>query len=220
MRKGFEQYPDAYSKERSRYRYYTDSREMIVLIAGENGVTEKWIEILRQMHREEINMLRRGRSKGAGKNRLLSLEIFENELQDKTVILMDKISDIESDYIERLEREERNEALKRALKKLEPNQRRILFEIRVKRRTLTEVAQELGITRQSLAERLQRIEKKCKENVEPAPAKVRTGRRDMRKGRRAKYRRKAYKEEKEDAVQAERRADKGGTCRTEPEWLA
>lgn len=220
MRKGFEQYPDAYSKDRLRYRYYTDSREMIVLIAGENGVTEKWIEILKRMHREEINMLRRGRSKGAGKNRLLSLEIFENQLQDKTVILMDEVSDVESVYIERLERAERKEVLKRVLKKLEPNQRRILFEIRVKQRTLTDVAKELGITRQSLAERLQRIEKKCKEYAEPAPAKVWTGRRDMRNGRRAKYRRKAYEEEKEDAAQAERRADKGSTCGNEPERLA
>ena len=50
--KGCDQYPDAYKKDHSIYSYYTDTKELITLKAGEDGVTEKWIELLKQMHRE------------------------------------------------------------------------------------------------------------------------------------------------------------------------
>ena len=84
MKKAFDQYPEVYVKSHTKYSYYTDSREKITLEVGQDGITEEWIAELKQMHREEMNMMRRGRSKGAGKNYLLSLTQFEDELADKT----------------------------------------------------------------------------------------------------------------------------------------
>ena len=173
MRKRFEQYPDAYSKERLCYRYYTDSREMIVLMAGENGVTEKWIEMLKRMHREEINMLRRGRSKGNGENKLLSLNWIESRLQDKSDIFSDSLSSIEDGYIERVDREEAVRVLQEALRGITAEQRYILYAVHGKKRTMTDVAHELGITRQSLTERLQRIERKLQKNILKNPCVLR-----------------------------------------------
>ena len=67
------QYPNAYSKDNSNYTYLMDDGSKVTLTAGKDGVTEDWIARLKADHIDEMNMLRRGRSKGEGKNKLLSL---------------------------------------------------------------------------------------------------------------------------------------------------
>lgn len=37
MKKVFQQYPDVYSKDDTRCAYYTDSRQRITLLTGEDG---------------------------------------------------------------------------------------------------------------------------------------------------------------------------------------
>ena len=165
MKRGSDQYPEAYQKDHSQYSYYTDTNDLITIKAGEDGVTEKWIALLKRMHRDEINMLRRGRSKGNGENKLLSLSWIESRLQDKSDIFSDSLSGVEDEYINRVDREEAVRVLQEALNGITAEQRYILYAVHVKNRTMTDVAHELGITRQSLTERLQRIEKKLQKNI-------------------------------------------------------
>jgi hypothetical protein len=82
------QYPNAYSKDNSRYTYKMDDGSAVTLTAGKDGVTEDWIARLKAAHVEEMNLLRRGRSKGEGQNRLLSLTQFEDEADDKSSVLI------------------------------------------------------------------------------------------------------------------------------------
>ena len=67
------QYPNAYSKDNSHYTYMMDDGSAVTLTAGKDGVTEDWIAQIKAYHIEEMNMLRRGRSKGEGQNFTLAL---------------------------------------------------------------------------------------------------------------------------------------------------
>ncbi len=163
------QYPEVYRKDHSHYTYYTDDHKKIVLIAGENDVTEEWIMLLKQMHREEINMLRRGRSKGAGKNILYNLDSLTELLHDKTDLLIDPSLNTEDNYIKHETRSEYRQALAQALAVLSFKQRYIFVTIRLHRKSVKAVASEFGISRQSLTERLFRIEKKLRKILKNIP---------------------------------------------------
>lgn len=87
------QYPDLYSRDNSRYTYFQDNGEKITYIAGQDGITEEWIRKIRQLHRDECNMARQGRSKGEGANCVISLEIYRSDTDDNGRFLLDPDSD-------------------------------------------------------------------------------------------------------------------------------
>lgn len=152
----FEQYPDIYKKGTTSYSYYADSGEKLTLEQGKDGVDGAWIERIRQMHREEANMMRRGRSKGAGKKYLLSLTRFEDELSDEAKALIDPAGSVEEQYIAREERKRIRRRIARAYRSLTPEERKLLAAVRFSGRTMTEVATEMGISRQAVSKRLNR----------------------------------------------------------------
>lgn len=159
------QYPNAYSKDNSRYTYMMDDGSQVTLTAGKDGVTEDWIAQLKAGHIEEMNMLRRGRSKGEGQNKLFSLTQFENEADDKSNVLIDPSADIEGNYIAGIERVERREAIKKALASLTPEQRELLIKVQVKGMTITTAAEAEGVARQAIQNRLSKIENKIKKSL-------------------------------------------------------
>ena len=157
MKKAFDQYPEVYVKSHTKYSYYTDSREKITLEVGKDGITEEWIAELKQMHREEMNMMRRGRSKGAGKNYLLSLTQFEDELADKTGALVAADGSAEEEFIAEEDQRKMRRQIFKIYKGLSDQQRRLLIEVRSRGRTMTEMAKELGISRQAISKQLNQI---------------------------------------------------------------
>jgi RNA polymerase sigma factor (sigma-70 family) len=158
------QYPNAYSKDNSRYTYKMDDGSAVTLTAGKDGVTEDWIARLKAAHVEEMNLLRRGRSKGEGQNRLLSLTQFEDEADDKSSVLIDPNSDVEANFIAELESAEKLDRLQKALESLTPEQRDLLIRVRVKGMHITTIAREQGVDESAVRRRITRIENKIKKN--------------------------------------------------------
>lgn len=156
------QYPNAYSKDNSSYTYLMDDGSAVTLTAGKDGVTEDWIARLKADHIDEMNMLRRGRSKGEGKNKLLSLTQFEEDAEDKCNVLIDPNADVEGNYIAGIERAERREAILKAFASLTPEQRELLIRVKVKGVSITAIATEQKVTRQAVQNRLSKIEHKIK----------------------------------------------------------
>lgn len=156
------QYPNAYSKDNSSYTYHMDDGSAVTLTAGKNGVTEDWIARLKAAHIEEMNMLRRGRSKGEGQNKLLSLTRFEDDTDDKCSVLIDPNADVEANYISRIEAAERREQIRKALASLSPEQRKLLIRVRVMKISQSQIAIEEDVSKMAITLRMQRIEEKLK----------------------------------------------------------
>ena len=159
------QYPNAYSKDNSSYTYLMDDGSAVTLTAGKDGVTEDWIARLKADHIDEMNMLRRGRSKGEGKNKLLSLTQFEEDAEDKCDVLIDPNADVEGNYIAGIERAERREAIQRIMTLLTPDQKRLLIRVRVQNTAITAIAKEERVTEGAIRDRLRKIEKKIFKNL-------------------------------------------------------
>ncbi len=160
------QYPNAYSKDNSNYTYLMDDGSKVTLTAGKDGVTEDWIARLKADHIDEMNMLRRGRSKGEGKNKLLSLSQFEDKTEDKCAVLIDPNADIEGNYIAGIERAERREAIQKAFASLTPEQCELLIRVKVKGISITAISREQSVDESAIRRRIERIEKKLKKSFE------------------------------------------------------
>lgn len=154
------QYPNAYSKDNSHYTYMMDDGSAVTLTAGKDGVTEDWIAQIKAYHIEEMNMLRRGRSKGEGQNKLLSLTQFENDAEDKSLALADPNSDVEANYIDKIDAAEKRDKIKRALQSLTPDQFELLIRVRVKGESVTQIASEDGVGKPAICNRMKKIEEK------------------------------------------------------------
>ena len=156
------QYPDLYSRDNTKYTFYHDDRTKVTYIAGVDGMTEEWIARIREAHRAEVNDVRRGRSKGEGKNKLLSLTMFE-ELDDKSMALIDYDVDIEGDYIAEEERTEQSRLLKMAMESLTEEQRELFLKVNCYGISISEIATQEGVTRQAVQNRLAKIRKKLEQ---------------------------------------------------------
>ena len=154
------QYPNAYSKDNSSYTYLMDDGSTVTLSTGNDGVTEDWIARLKADHIAEMNMLRRGRSKGEGQNKLLSLTRFEDEADDKCDVFIDPKADVEANYIAGIEASERREQIRKAFASLTPEQRKLLIRVRVNGVPITAIAREQGVTEGAIRDRLRKIDKK------------------------------------------------------------
>src|SRR5699024_12067453 len=86
------QYQQAYRADNSQYTFQRDDGTFQTYVAGENGVTEEWIAMLKKAHREERNLMRRGKSEG---ERILnySLDQIKSQRGDKTAILNRSLND-------------------------------------------------------------------------------------------------------------------------------
>ena len=159
------QYPNAYSKDNGHYTYMMDDGSAVTLTAGKDGVTEDWIAQIKAYHIEEMNMLRRGRSKGEGQNKLLSLTRFENDAEDKSLALVDPNSDVEANYIDKIDAAEKRVKIRSTLESLTPEQLKLLIAVRVKGITITSIAAEENVARQAIQNRLVKIENRIKKRL-------------------------------------------------------
>lgn len=158
------QYPEIYSTDDARYTFFYDNGERVTLIAGENGATEEWIHALKLEHRKEYNMMRRGNAGTRGgatdtEATMLSLDQYLDEAGYEGKVLQDDNSDIEANYIAKIEAAETRVRIKRALASLTPAQRELLIRVRVKGASVSSIAREQKVDESAIRRRIERIEK-------------------------------------------------------------
>ncbi len=174
MKSYYGQYPEIYSKGNTRYTYFADDGEKIALVAGEDGVTDAWIEVLRAEHRKEYNMLRRGQ-KRRGENdegldiRLYCLEQCMELAFDGAADLVDESADIEENYFAAIERRERCEVIRLAWASLTDAQQELVTQVYIKKIPITQVAKEQGVTHPAIIDRLKRIKNIFEKKSQIAP---------------------------------------------------
>ncbi len=149
----FDQFIKAYRKDNRDYTYWQDDGTKVILIAGEDGVTEEWISQLKVWHREERNNMRRGEGK------VVSLEAFCKEMEDHSAALVAPDSDPEQAHISATDKRECRKNLRKALSILSPEQRRLFYRAGILGEPVSAIARELGIHESSLRERIQRMQK-------------------------------------------------------------
>ena len=159
------QYPEIYSTDDARYTFFYDNGERVTLIAGENGATEEWIHALKLEHRKEYNMMRRGNAGTRGgatdtEATMLSLDQYLDEAGYEGKAFQDENSDVEANYIAKIEAAETRVRIKRVLASLTPAQRELLIRVRVKGISIMAIAADEGVARQAIQNRLGKIEKK------------------------------------------------------------
>lgn len=143
-----------YSKDNSTFIYYTATGK-ITIHAGRDGVTEEWIQTIKELHRVERNSLRRD-------EKAISLDYLASLVGDKSYMLASYVESPEDDYIAKEGQEELLSILSEAFKTLTDRQRELFYAVRIQKRTITSIAREEGLHESSVRERLHRIENKLK----------------------------------------------------------
>lgn len=146
-----------YAKENDRFTYYCAEGEYSVA-AGENGVTEEWIQLLKTLHRIERNDVRRDEMN-------VSWEAIDELVGDQSLCLTQEMCPLEDGYIEQEERM----LVHSALKILSDCERKLLIDVRLRGRTITSIARKEGVHESTVRERLHRIEKKLRKWIESTP---------------------------------------------------
>lgn len=144
-----------YSKDNKKFVYYTATEE-ITIVAGENGVTEKWIEEIKKLHRIERNGIRH-------EQRNTSLDALADLVKDKTLFM--GTASAEEIFFSREEEQKLRKKICVALNSLSSKQRQLLIDVRINRQTITSIAQKEGVHESSIRERLRRIEKRLKDSI-------------------------------------------------------
>ena len=78
--------------------------------------------------------------------------------------LIDPNSDVEANYIAKLDAAEKREKLRKALESLTPEQRKLLIGVRLQKKTIASVAKAEGVTEGAIRDRLRKIEKRIYRN--------------------------------------------------------
>lgn len=143
----FHAFINAYKKDNSRYVYWQDDGRRVTLIAGQDGVTEEWIERIKAWHRQERRSMRRGEGK------LVSLDAL---CARGDAALRDERGDPEARLIDSLDRDQARRRLAGALRSLTPKQRRLVLLIKVKGVCAESVAARMGVSEAAVRKQLQK----------------------------------------------------------------
>lgn len=147
------QYQQAYRADNSQYTFQRDDGTFQTYVAGENGVTEEWIAMLKKAHREERNLMRRGKSEGE-RSKNYSLDQIKSQRGDKTAILNRSLNDTPQPPL--------SELLQQGLALLSPSEREILLRVVLLEEPQYKLAEELGVTRTVISRKLKRARRKLR----------------------------------------------------------
>ena len=150
-----------YKKRNDEFTYFFVDGETKI-VAGENDVTEEWIEKLKMMHRKERNDIRRD-------DLNYSLELLTSEYGDKSWMLHDQNVTIEETYMNKASEEECRNRLNAALKTLTNEQFKLLYDVRARGITISSLARSKNVHESSLRERISRIEKRLRKILSSPP---------------------------------------------------
>lgn len=146
-----------YERNHQRFVYYCADGEYCI-VAGEEGVTEEWIQLLKILHRLERNDVRREQQN-------ISLDAVDQLVGDKSLCFTLDLRPLEDRYIER----EMLLILNNALQKLPDHHRRLFIDVRLKGRSISSLARMEGVHESTLRERLWRIEKNLRKYIADTP---------------------------------------------------
>lgn len=146
-----------YRKKHDKFTYYSVDGEYSI-VAGEDGVTEEWIQLIKMLHRIERNDIRR-------ENLNISLDAVDMLVGDKSLCLALEMRPLEDIYIEYEDRM----TVSHALEALSERERRLFINVRLKGQTITSIARKEGVHESTVRERLYRVEKKLKKYITSAP---------------------------------------------------
>lgn len=147
------QYQQAYRADNSQYTFQRDDGTFQTYVAGENGVTEEWIAMLKKVHREERNLMRRGKSEGE-RSKNYSLDQIKSQRGDKTAILNRSLNDTPQPPL--------SELLQQGLAILSPSEREVLLRVVLMEEPQYKLAEELGVTRTVISRKLKRARRKLR----------------------------------------------------------
>ena len=162
----WQQYPNCYSDDDIHYEYFDDDGKLIVLDAGQNGVTKEHIIELKSFHRGEIQNEEQSRQKrwsgGSTKCKVVSYDALRRAALEGTDILLDPSADPEQ-ILELAEEAERMESF---LRHIPPKQRELILSYFYDGVKETEMAERFGLSQQAIQRRVDRARKKfCKQYV-------------------------------------------------------
>ena len=164
MKDYLRQYPDIYSDSNATYLYFSDDGTRFYLVAGQDGVTEEWISILKQAHRETYNALRRAaRIRWDGEKyarKVVSLDEKGSDYAENVLGLIDPTLYGEERAIQQEKSAEFNMRFSVAWASLTDKQKELLVAVRVKHIPQKEIARREGVDCTSIRDRLRIIEKK------------------------------------------------------------
>ena len=151
-------------KNRTNYIYYTAEGTKIVIIPGENGVTEADIELLHSMDDIEVDEQRRYNYRVT--THLDAYNDGESEAaNDRNKYLADDNTNPEKLYITNEEEQDHQTALDKlaeAMDCLLPQQKELFKKVYLDKRTNTDIAAEEGVTEAAIRNRLKKIHEKIR----------------------------------------------------------
>lgn len=147
------QYQHAYDSDNSRYSYRQDDGTVQTYIAGEDGVTEEWIALLKIAHREERNLMRRGTSDADGA-KAHSLDRYQEDGGDRSAILaMPQATDTTADF---------SQLLQQALEQLSLSEREIILRVSLMGDSKSKLAREYGVSPPVISKKIRRARRKLR----------------------------------------------------------
>ena len=147
-----------YSKDNTCFTYYT-ATDTVTIYAGQDGVTEEWIQMIKELHRIERNSIRK-------EERNTRFDAISELVGDKSLILasVEQLS-IEDSYIQQETNLHLKNQLIKAFSLLTVKQKQLFYAVRVQKQSIVSIARQEGVHESSVRERLKRIESKLKKEL-------------------------------------------------------
>lgn len=169
MRSYCRQYPDLYRKNNDTYLYYGDDGTPFRLIAGQDGVTEEWIAILKAEHRACCNESRRAvRNRRNGDeftDMVISLDAFGSEFAEQMLGLIDTSSNGEAAMIAAEQISEFYTQFSAAWSALNTQQQALVIDVRIRKIPQKAIAERDGVSCNAIRDRLRVIDRKLTKNI-------------------------------------------------------
>ena len=160
------QFPDIYKSNNDSYVYFSDDGTRFHLIAGQDGVTEEWIEYLKNEHRKSYNKFRRAQCpRRAGEKKVasvISLEAYGISFAEEILGLVDPMPSAENRLIENEECKAFQARFLKAWRALSNAQRQLMIDVYIRRIPQTEIARREHIDPTSLRDRLKAAKNRFK----------------------------------------------------------
>lgn len=166
-RKGCKNMSRAYKtsqKKRTNYIYYTSEGTKIVVIPGENGVTEADIELLHTMDDDEVDEQRRYDYRVT-----THLDAYhdgeEEAAHDRNKYLADDTANPEQLIIQaedEVEHQDMLDKLTKAMESLLPQQKELFKKVYLEKRSNTDIAAEEGVTEAAIRGRLKKLHERLR----------------------------------------------------------
>ena len=169
MRRYCRQNPDIYRKNNDSYLYYGDDGTPFRLIAGQDGITEEWIALLKEEHRSCYNADRRAaciRWNGEEyASTVLSLDAYGSDFAEQVLGLVDPEPTGENAVIAAEQIAEFRMRFAAAWASLTTQQQELIIDVRIRKIPQKAIAEREGVDCTTIRDRLRVIDKRLEKNI-------------------------------------------------------